>query len=116
MRHEADVRGVDSHTECGRSSNDVKGAGKGEGFLEGWYRWGGEAGLDCYSGGRLEAGMVGLACYVGSGQTRGQSIRCKAEWDVYDACDWKEGCRGYAIWLFISEMAKELYSTMTDIS
>lgn len=116
MCHEADMRGVDPHTKCSRSSDDVEGASEGEGCLESWYWWGGEAGLDCYSGGQVEAGMVGPACNVGSGQTRGQSIGCEAEWDVYDACDWKEGCRGYGIWLVIREMTKELDATVTDIS
>lgn len=92
--YEADVGGVDSHAEGGGGGDDVEGSGEGEGFFEGWDCWGCEAALNGDSSGKLEAGMVGLTCYTGINQTRGQGICCEAERDVYDACDWEESCRG----------------------
>ena len=62
---EADVWGVDAHAEGGGGGDDVEGSFEGEGFFERGDWWGGEGCLDGGAGGEFEAGVVGLAVYVG---------------------------------------------------
>ena len=71
MGDKADVGGVDAHAEGGGGGDDVEGAGEGEGFFESGDSWGGEGCLDGGAGGELEAGVVGLAFYVGFWQASG---------------------------------------------